>query len=180
MKYILTERQIRMLEQDDDPPRGKCALTKQGDGPSSKEQKASDKTDRENIAAFNRGIKQADAERKTEFSQLASPKYDSYLSPVSKKDPTFRNEYQKFLNSNTEISNMQDDFSPEQRFAILNKLASRDRKNPKSSWYINTGLKKKFNHPMDKALSETDILNYIKKMGGFNSFRDWVLSGTPQ
>ena len=177
MKYILTERQLKILEQD--PPRGKCALTKQADGPSSKEQRAQDKMDRENIATYNRGIKQADAERQKEFSQLANPKYDSYLNPVSKKDPTFGNEYQKFLNSNTEISNMEDDFSPEQRFAILNKLASRDRKNPTSSWYINTGLKKKFNHPMDKALSETDILDYIKKMGGFNSFRDWVLAGTP-
>lgn len=177
MKYIITEHQLKLLEQETQAPQGKCDLSKMGDGPSSKEQKAQDKLDRENIAAFNRDVKQGKIENEKQFSQLASPKYDAYLSPVGKKDPTFNNEYQNFLKVNNEITQMKDDFSPEQRFAIINKIANRDKR--KSSWFIINGIKKKFNHPADKPLSENDILQYIKKMGGFNSFRDWFLNGLP-
>lgn len=182
-EYKITESQLQKIvkqklnEQEDNAPKGKCDLSKLGSGPTSAEEKAQCKLDKEVMAQYQANIRASEAQRQKDFSDLIDPRKDIYLTSISKKDPTFTTAYQQFLNSNPDLTNLSDRFTPEQRFAILNKIAGRSKRN--SSWYIISAIKKRFGIPEETILDESKLLQYIKNMGGFDEFKKWFMLGMP-
>lgn len=184
MKLIITERQIKKLlgniiEQNDmvraainaaSGPQ-KCGATQKDFNATAKEVKREIKNaEKENAQA----AKETAENIKRDWDDFVNPYLDAYGDKLDKNSKQeFNDNYKTFISQNTDFKLNSRSLGMIPSYSIINKLSARSG--------LNYSLMNRIKEmgKFSGNISENEMYNFIKKLGGFDKFKIWYQSGWP-
>lgn len=177
MKILLHESQLlRLLKEQDastlkaaSGPQ-KCGLTKSNDGECRQDRRDNAAWDREVARQDKISTKYTEQSNKN-FLSLSYDRNGNQLDRQSRKN--YYDQYVQFMKTNPGLLEDGEGFNTEQKYAIVSKILDFIRKVPQISYSIR--LNQKFG--LNNQNSIMDVISVVNKMGGWQSFVNWVNSG---
>ena len=172
-KETCSEENSQELEEQSEPESGKCGITQYYD-----------KMSRQCVRDEKLANKEAERLNKIEAKQNAAELkktfdmgYDRENQPLPRNiKKQVESQFQEFKNQTNDLLDG-GQYSPEQKFAVLNKVLDWVHNVPTISYTIR--LAKKFNNPNIKNISLKDLAGYAKQMG-WDNFINWYNAGGPE
>ena len=184
MKLIITETQIKKLlgniiEQNDAVSAAmrtasgpqKCGATQKDYNASAKEVKREIKNaEKENAQA----AKETAENINRDWDDFLDPYLDAYGDKIDKNaKKEFNDNYKTFISQNTDFKLNSRSLGMVPSYSIINKLSARSG--------LNYSLMNRIKEmgKFSGNISENEMYNFIKKLGGFDKFKIWYQAGWP-
>jgi hypothetical protein len=145
------------------------------------------KAERKEDAAWDKEIakqeaiekKEIAAQKAQEWAEYINTGLDPYGEKYGRKDKTFSDSYNKFIAANPKFAEEQSSLglSPEQRYAMLYKMAGRSGSD---SFAAPQRLRSYMKLAPGSRFTDQQLYEATQRMGGIDKYADWWKSGYPE
>lgn len=141
--------------------------------------KETSKIDKEIEKASIIDQKETAAQKAQEWADYTNTGLDAYGTKYGRKDKTFSDSYNKFIAANPKFAQEQSasGLSPEQRYAMINKMAGRSGS---ADFAAPQRLRSYMQLPEGSRFTDQQLYEATQKMGGIDKYAEWWKGGYPE